>query len=221
MIEARYRRDYIGEFVILETRLIDGIKKEQREWIDNPIKQDRISNRAAVICSRYDQKRFKHQRLERHRGGLLGSKRLQTYASGDIWTDMRLDFYVTGDKKILSEIVKLGYDESSVVYSGTAGVLAHPGHFYLVPYTPYLSNLATALYLASFDGHEEIFLIGCNVDVPFDDKNTNIDMLEVMRAYSGTKYISVGASTGHPSTWLELPNFSTIPLREFISYCDI
>lgn len=221
MIEARYRRDYIGEFVITETRLVDGIKQEQREWIDNPITQDRISNRAAVICSRFDQKRFDHRRLERHRGGLLGSKRLQTYATGDIWQDMRLDFYVTNKKKTLLQIVKSGYDESSIVYSNTAGVLAHPGHFYLVPFTPYLTDLATALYLASFDGHEEIFLIGYNIDVPQDDKNTVIDMLEVMRAYPGTRYTSIGTPAGQPPTWLELANFSTMPLRQFISYCDV
>lgn len=221
MIEARYRRDYIGEFVITETRLVDGVKQEQREWIDNPIKLDRVSNRAAVICSRCDQKRFRHQRLERHRGGLLGSKRLQTYATGDIWQDMRLDFYVTNHKKTLAEIVKSAYDESTTVYSCTAGVLSHPGHFYLVPYTPYLSDLALSLYLASFDGHEEIFLIGHNIDVVPEDKNTVSDMLTVMRTYPGTRYISVGVPAGQPLAWLELPNFSTMPLQQFISYCDI
>lgn len=221
MIQAQYRRDYAGEFVITQTRLINGVKQEQREWIDNPITHDRISNRAAVICSRYDERRLDHRRLQRHRGGLLGSKRLQTYATGDIWQDMRLDFYVTTRKKTLLQIVKSQYDESTVVYSGTAGVLEHPGHFYIVPYTPYLTDLATALYLASFDGHEEIFLLGYNIDVPQDDKNIVIDMLRVMQAYSGTRYVSVGTPAGQPPAWLELPNFSTMLLREFISYCDI
>ena len=221
MIKAQYRRDYIGEFVITETRLVDGVKKEQREWIDNPITHERISNRAAIICSRYDERRFQHQRLQRHQGGLLGSKRLQTYATGDIWQDMRLDFYVTNNKKTLTQLVKSAYDTTSVCYSGSAGVLAHPGHFYLVPYTPYLTDLATAIYLASFDGHEEIFLIGYNIDVPQDDKNTVTDILEIMRAYSGTRYVAIGPPAGQPSVWLELPNFSTMPLREFISHCDI
>lgn len=221
MIEARYRRDYIGEFVITETRIINGVKQEKREWIDNPITHARLSNRAAVICSRADEKTFRHQRLERHHGGLLGSKRLQTYASGDIWTDMRLDFYVTTRQKTLLQIVKSGYDETSTVYSGTAGVLAHPGHFYLTPYTPYLTDMATALYLASFDGHEEIFLIGFNTDIPLPDKNAVVDMTAIMQAYTGTKYISIGVAAGQPESWLSLPNFSTMKLRNFISYCDI
>ena len=221
MITARYRSDYDGEFVITETRLVDGRKQEQREWIDNPIIHERISNRAAIICSSYDQKRFDYRRLQNHKGGLLGSKRLQTYATGDIWQDMRLDFHVTTHKPTLRQIVESGYDEHSVIYSSTAGVLAHPGHFYLIPYTPYLTDLAAAIYLASFDGHEEIFLIGYNIDVPQDDKNTVTDIFDVMRTYSGTRYVSVGTPAGQPAAWLELPNFSTMPLREFISYCDI
>lgn len=221
MIEARYRRDYAGEFVITEMRLANGVKQESREWIDNPITHVRISNRAAVILSRYDQTRFQHQRLERHKGGLLGSKRLQTYATGDIWTDMRLDFYVSTKRQTLSQIAQSQYDEVTAVYSGTSGVLSNPGHFYLIPYTPYLSDMAAALYIASFDEHEEIFLIGFNVDIPLEDKNIVSDITSVMQAYSSTNYISVGTDAGQPAEWLALPNFRTMSIRNFITYCDI
>jgi len=37
MIQARYRSDYPGEFVLLESRFVNGEKHEQREWIANPI----------------------------------------------------------------------------------------------------------------------------------------------------------------------------------------
>lgn len=221
MIQARYRRDYIGEFVIAETRLIDGVKQETREWIDNPIKNLHTSGRAAVIGSRIDQRRFQHQRLARHRGGLLGSRRLQTYASGDIWEDMRLDFYVTIKREILSLIMQRGYDRDTIVFSNSSGVMAYPGHFYPVPYTPYLSDVATAVYLASFDGHEEVFLIGFNADVGWEDRRVISDVSDIISAYTGTKYISIGAPAGQPEQWLALPNFSTMPVKDFVSYCDI
>jgi hypothetical protein len=81
-MDARYRTDYLGEFVILETRWSGGKKSETREWINNPITNHHLSGRAACIGSTLDQIHFDYTRLQRHRGGLLGSKKLQTYGTG-------------------------------------------------------------------------------------------------------------------------------------------
>ena len=35
--QARYRQDYDGEFVIVETRWSAGKKEQKREWVPNPI----------------------------------------------------------------------------------------------------------------------------------------------------------------------------------------
>ena len=75
-MQARYRTDYAGEFVILETKWSGGKKTETREWIANPIDNHHLSGRAACIGSGQDQKRFDYTRLQRHRGGLLGSKKI-------------------------------------------------------------------------------------------------------------------------------------------------
>ena len=77
-MEARYRTDYAGEFVILESKWAGGKKEETREWIPNPIENHHLSGRAAVIGSNIDKWQFDYTRLQRHRGGLLGSKKLQT-----------------------------------------------------------------------------------------------------------------------------------------------
>ena len=221
MIEARYRRDYAGEFVITETRLVNGVKKESREWVDNPIQNLHTSGRAAVIGSRADEQRFRHQRLERHRGGLLGSKRLQTYGSGDIWQDMRLTFYTSTNRDCLADMISKNYDTDTIVYSNSSCVMDFAGHLYLVPYAPLLSDAAAAVYLASFDGHEEIFLLGYNIDVIWPDRRVMGDITNIMRAYTGTQYISVGANTAQPAEWLALPNFRTMTIRDFVTYCDI
>lgn len=221
MITARYRSDYDGEFVITSVRLVDGVKQETREWVPNVVINSHISGRAAVIGSRFDERRFQHQRLQRHRGGLLGKKRLQTYAWGDLWKDMRLDFYTSTDREQLTQLIDQGYDEHTTIFTTARHVINWPGHFYPVPYEPYLSDPAAAVYLASFDQHEEVFMIGFNVDVTWADKTVIADIHQVMQVYAGTKYIGVGPATGQPNIWLSLPNFSTIPLRDFISYCDI
>ena len=221
MLEPRYRRDYDGEFVILETRLVDGVKQERREWIPNLIRNDHTSGRAAVIGSRYDQDRFKHQRLANHKGGLLGSKRLQTYAAGDIWEDMRLDFYACTNRKRLDRILKTTYDETTVIYSNANMVIDHPNRLYPTPYSPYLADEAIAAYLACFDGHEEVFLIGFNRETAWDDKMVVPDMITVMEAYPGVKFISIGGPAGQPAGWLDLANLSVMPYRQFVTYCDI
>lgn len=221
MIEARYRRDYDGEFVILETRLVDGVKQERREWIPNQIINDQISGRAVVIGSRYEQDRFQHKRLANHKGGLLGSKRLQTYGAGDIWEDMRLDFYACTNRQRLARILETDYDQHTVIYSNANMVIDHPNRLYPTPYSPYLADEAIATYLACFDGHEEIFLLGFNQETVWDDKMVIPDMITVMKSYPGVKFISVGFSTVQPEGWLDLPNLSCMPVRQFVTYCDI
>ena len=49
MIQERYRKDYDGEFVILNTRVVNGEKIQDKEWIANPIENQHISSRAAII----------------------------------------------------------------------------------------------------------------------------------------------------------------------------
>lgn len=221
MITPRYRSDYDGEFVVTELRLSNGIKHETREWIPNAVTNSHISGRAVIIGSRFDQRRFQHERLQRHRGGLLGRKRLQTYSWGDLWRDMRLDFYTSTDRRQLSQIVQEKYAVNTTIFTSAACVIEHPGQFYPVPYTPYLSDPATAVYLASFDQHAEVFLLGFNLDVPWPDKQVIPDIARIMTAYRGTEFISVAPPASQPEEWLSLPNFRTMNLREFISYCDI
>lgn len=221
MLQQRFRRDYDGEFVILETRLVNGVKKERREWIPNLIINDQISGRAAVIGSRYDQDRFRHQRLANHKGGLLGSKRLQTYGAGDIWEDMHLDFYVCTNRKRLAKILTTNYDETTVIYSNANLVMDHPNRIYPTPYSPYLTDEALAAYLACFDGHTEVFLLGFNIEHAWDDKMVIPDMITVMQTYTGVRFVSIGTPSAQPPEWLELPNFETMTVRQFVTYCDV
>ena len=116
-MEARYRSDYAGEFIITETKWINGHKEQTREWVDNPIINQHISGRAACIGSNTDLWQFDYSILQRHRGGLLGSKKLQTYGTGPIAKQMRLDFAVESDKNVLPELIDSGYAADNVVYT--------------------------------------------------------------------------------------------------------
>jgi hypothetical protein len=221
MIKAHYRADYAGEFVILETRWAGGQKQQTREWVPNPIENHHISGRAACIGSSSDRHKFDYCRLQRHRGGLLGSKKLQTYGVGSITNDMRLDFAVETQREKLKSLIEQGYDANNIVYTSASNCVAYPEKFYLIPYNPKLLDLSSLVYLAAFDRHQEIFLLGYNKDLPAQRPMWWLELVSLMNAYAGTKFYFVGESTNMYDAWLNCANASAMTYREFISYCDV
>jgi hypothetical protein len=220
-METRFRQDYAGEFVVLESRWAGGKKTEKREWIPNPIENQHISGRAACIGSTFDQGTFDYTRLQRHRGGLLGSKKLQTYGVGEISQQMRLDFAVETKLSNLNNILATKYQESNTVYTTPRNCIAHPGEFYLIPQNPKLLDISQILYLAAFDGHQEIFMLGYNREVPVEHPEWANQCRTVMDAYPGVVFYIVGERTNMFDVWLEANNSKTLTYREFISYCDV
>jgi len=216
-----YRRDYSGEFLVTETRWSGGTKQQSREWIPNPIENHHISGRAAVIVSDTDRELFDYARLQRHRGGLLGKKRLQTYATGGIWRDMILDFCVGKERSEIDGMVAKKYDERCTVYTTPRIVLTYPGRLYLIPLAPLMDSQATAVYLAAFDGHKEIFLLGANKHTPWLSTSTIANIGSIMAAYDTTQFIVVGVESQVPAEWRRCRNVTCQDYRSWISYCDV
>lgn len=218
-MQARYRTDYPGEFVVLETKWSGGKKEQTREWIPTPIENHHISGRAVCIGSQTDREQFNHAILQRHRGGLLGSKKLQTYGIGAIAGDMRLDFAVETRANELLQLTE--YSNSNIVYTTGRNCIDNPGMFYLIPHDPRYLDLITLLYLAAFDGHQEIFMIGYNRDTPEENKQWVQQGCDIFNSYSGVRFFMVGEPTNMPPEWTQCPNTSNLTVREFIGYCDI
>jgi hypothetical protein len=221
MIQPRYRRDYPGEFVILSTTFRGGQKIQQREWVDNPIDNQHISGRAAVIATLDHRERFDPRILERHRGGLQGKKRLQTYGTGDVWRHMRLNFYVTTNPDTLADIRGTTYGDDTVVYTTSRLVRSNPGDFFLIPYGPRLTDPAMAMYLAAFDGHREVFVLGLDADVIRSNPDWQSDIDSVISAYQDTKFVFVGVASNMPDTWRRHRNTGFLIHRDFVTTCDV
>ena len=221
MITAHYRSDYEGEFVITESRWSGGKKTQAREWIANPIANQHISGRAACIASSIDKENFDYKKLERHRGGLLGSKKLQTYGTGVITKEMRLDFAVEIDKLIIKDILDRGYSTDNIVYTTTRSCLVNPGEFYLIPYNTLMAMEALILWLAAFDGHKEIFMLGYNNLTPGTTSEWMSHVNSVIAAFPSVKFILAGEETVMPREWRKNANVSCINYREFVTYCDV
>ena len=220
MIHERYRRDYIGEFILVETLLSNNATIQRREWVDNPVENHHISGRAVVMADRFKRGGFTHRRLEKHQGGLLATKSLQTYGTGDLWRDMRFDFFLLQDPAQINELKSQQYHEKSIVYSTTRLCINNPGCFYPVPYQPPMDALAQTIYLAAFDGHREIFLLSYHKDLPAGTANWANDVDLVIKTYPGTKFYNIGY-TAVPPQWTNNSNFEIMDFRKFVSYCDI
>jgi hypothetical protein len=220
-MQAQYRSDYAGEFVVTETRWSGGKKTQTREFVANPIENHHISGRAVCIGSDFDAWQFNHNRLQRHRGGLLGSKKLQTYGTGDIATTMRLDFAVETRAAQLANLKESGYTEKNIVYTTARQCIAMPGEFYLIPLAPRLLDIATLPYLAAFDGHQEIFLLGYNRETPIENDTWDQQVRNVIDAYPGVRFYFVGEPTNMYDSWLDCANADSMTYRDFIGYCDV
>lgn len=220
-MQARYRSDYAGEFIVLETRWSGGKKNQSREWIANPIENHHISGRAACIASAIDAHRFDHTVLQRHRGGLRGSKKLQTYCTGSVAKEMRGDFVVETNPEQLNILVDTQTSEKSIVYTSNRNCLRFPAQFYLIPLNPHLLDLVTLLYLAAFDGHHEVFMLGYNKETPVENPGWIDQVSKVIQAYESTKFYCVGERTNMPEVWLDFANYQTMSHQEFISHCDV
>ena len=237
-MQELYRKDYDGEHVITGSTLVNGVRNTTREWIDNPIQNQHISGRAAIIASGESRARYDVTKLQRHRGGLRGRKKLQTYGTGQLHNEMLLDFFITFDEKKLQECIDSGYTSRATVYTSAGRCLAFPEEFYLLPHSVKGQTAAVATWLACFDGHKEVFLLGFDGQTDLQYHN-NIysttkklpgtisyskmirQMLTIFNAYPSVEFFHVNVDEPVPEEWLWCPNFKIMSYSEWVSYCDI
>jgi hypothetical protein len=220
-MQTHYRSDYLGEFVVVETRWAGGQKHQEREWIANPIENQHISGRAACIGSTVDRDQFDYTKLQRHRGGLLSSKKLQTYATGSIANHMRLDFAVESNTDNLKQLMANNYHEDNIVYTSSKNCINYPGNFYIVPYRPNFFDEVLTVYLAAFDQHTEIFLHGYTKEIMTNSPGWYQQLNRIFEIYAGIQFYLVGEKTNMFDEWFEQPNVEHFTYRQFISYCDV
>lgn len=221
MIERRYRSDYPGEFVILNTDIRRGIKEQRREWIENTIEVDTSTPCAAVIGSGLERDDFDYTRLARHRGGQARRRRLRTYGTGSIWQDMQLDVYCGTDRSVLDNLQQKNYQNTTSVFTTARYCMMFPGQFYLIPFQPPVNDLAAAVYLAAFDGYKTIYLIGYSMSTPGNTSRWQDDVARVFSAYHMHHFILVGGPSDMPDLWRNMDNVECLTYRQFRTTVDI
>jgi len=218
-----YRTDYEGEFVVTGLKIVNGKKQQDREFIDNPIQIKSISGRATCVSNGISSTRFRLDRLMLHHG-LLNTLPLNVYTTGDLYKKVHANFHVTFNKDYLLELVDQKLTEQIIVYTSTSNCLKTPGEFFIIPYGIKSTEEAVAAYLAAFDGHQEVFLVGYD-EYTADGLTRRTKMIEtvgqVIKTYPTTKFRLVIDQGQVPKEWLPNRNLQEMSVRDYISYCDI
>ena len=107
-----------------------------------------------------------------------------------------------------------------MVYTTARNCIRFTGEFYLIPQRPLIVDLATIVYLAAFDGHREIFLVGYHCETQGGRNTWVSDIANIFKTYPVDFYL-VGESTLMFDEWTECANVRTINYQDWISYCDI
>lgn len=246
-VKRLYRKDYLGEDVVRDLTYSGGTWNETREYVPNSVINEQISNRAVVIgngISRLELDSNLFNLLKNHRAGLLASNAVQTYGCNALYRDFNPDFLVANGPEIVEEIARSGYCANEIVYSGQDAVLDYPGRFYLTPQNPHWDAGAIAAYLACFDGHRTVYLLGFDCDCDEDqafynayadtpgygsraDASTEAFFVKslklVMDTYSDVDFVRVmpTAAWQMPEQWRYQLNLRQLSWREFVVEADL
>lgn len=243
-INKSYRKFYTGENIVVERHYISGVWHDTTENVPNAVINEQISNQAVVIGNGPSRLEFDLRLIKNHKGGLYGSRTLQTYGCNALYRDFEPDFLVAvGNTGIINEIVNSNYHKDHIVYAHAPVMLDHPGIFYLIPNDPYTDAGTTAAYLAAFDGHKNIYMLGFDLQdtanynynvyagtANYDSLHTTVldvkwrlDFAEIARTYNEVNFSFVYPYSNHPLPieWTTLPNVRSINYRTFVLETDL
>ena len=238
-----YRSTYAGENIITDLNLSDSEWEPTIEFVPNQVFNTHTTKQAVCIGNGETRLKFDLGNLTRHKGGLLAVDRLQSYGCNALYRDFAPDFLVINSDDIINEVTTTDYCDNHIVYANAENLLKHPGKFYLIPQNPYFDSGALAAYMACFDGHKKVYLIGYDqytAEEPVNNiyKDTpgylpstatqNAEyfaktLSQVIDLYPDVDFVRVmpvAAYMLHPLL-ARLPNLRQITYRDFVVEADI
>ena len=219
-----YRSNYAGEAIVTELVLSDNEWAPETEYIENSVFNVHTTSQAIAIGNGATRQGFDLAHIKNHRGGLLATDKLQSYGCNLIYKEFEPDFLVTAGVDKVDDLANSGYCEDHIVYSNAQHLLDYPGKFYLTPQNPAYDAGALAAYLACFDGHTKVFLLGYDgYSNDSDDAFWVSTLMQVMATYSNTEFVRVMPTNKYvcADALLRVPNFRQIDFREFVLEADI
>lgn len=247
-LKKLYRSNYAGENIVSSLILHDGEWDPTTEFVPNNVFNTHTTTQAVAIGNGESRLAIDLQLIGDHRGGILARDKLQTYGCNALYRDFTPDFLVAVGDEIIEEIAKSGYANDNIVYTNAGAILDYPGKFYLVPQNLSYDSGALAAYLAAFDGHTKIFLLGYdqydnehhingniynNVykdtpgylagDQEQNSKFFSLTLQQVVATYNEVEFVRVMPTNSwwQPAELRTLLNFRQISYQDFIHEVDL
>ena len=242
-LKRLYRSTYSGENILTSLAYEGGNWVPELELVPNAVLNTHTTTQAVAIGNGTSRRDFDLKFVMNHLSGFGGIDSLQTYGCNALYRDYNPDFLIAVGAGMVKEIAESGYCDNNIVYTNADYLLEYPGKFYLVPQNLHFDSGAIAAYMAAFDGHKKIFLLGYDsYDVPgaynnmyantpnylTDEHHQNNAFLTkslhaVMATYNNVEFVRVMPSEAHwaHDDHLRLPNFRQINYRDFVFEADI
>lgn len=238
-----YRTTYAGENIVTQLNLSGGEWSPNTEYVPNSVVNTHTTSQAVAIGNGTSRLGFNLNLIKNHKGGILGVNKLQSYGCNALYRNFAPDFLVANGEKIITEIANSGYADDNIVYAHADAILSHPGRFYLIPQNVYIDAGALAAYIACFDGHKKVFLLGYD-QYPDASPTNNVytgtngypsaaeiqncefivkSLVNVVQTYEDVDFVRVMPTAKwwvHESLKV-LPNFRQLSFREFVLEADI
>jgi hypothetical protein len=234
-IKRLFRNSYDGEEVFSSAIYTNGSWMYEKEYVAKVLNNYRFGKSAVVIGNGVDRLKFDLNNLKKNQ--------IQTYGCNALYRDFNPDFLVVTGPDVVEEIISSNYCDTHVVYSNIGKILDYPGKFHLIPQDPNWNAGAITAYLACFDGHAQVYLLGhdgndtygmsnnvyANTNgynsVATDSNDTfwSLTMSHVFKTYPLVDFVLVNSSgRGYiPESWQGFTNLRRIDFRQFVIECDL
>lgn len=248
MLQKLYRKSSTVEDVKVVGLYLDDKWNYQKEEIQLP-QFNNLSDHAVVIgngktCHDFDLTQILPYR-EVTEWGEVGPwihkrqiRNFFTYGCNAIYRNYKPDFIVANGDGVVQEIAESTVDKSNVIYTNSKNLQKYPGKFVFTPQNPEVNAGATAAYMAAFDGHKKVYMLGFDgIDSPKNNYNMFAgtpnypaadhiineeywvrSLSTVMSVYSDTEFIRVTPTTEfrQPEAWKYFLNYRQINFRKFV-----
>lgn len=242
-LKKLYRKDYAGEEILVTTTYRNATWEFDYETVPNRVTNLQISNQAVVIGNGESRAKFDLTLLSRHQGGLNSSRSLQTYGCNAVYRGFTPTFLIATGAEMCDELANNAYWYDHIIYANAKVLLKYPGKFYLVPHDIPWNAGAIAAYLACFDGHKKVYLLGFdngagqNVNnnifagtACYPPRNYNYSdqfwikaMEQIMKTYDDVEFIRAMPTRfwSQPPEWVALPNYRQVDFKEMSFMADL
>jgi hypothetical protein len=231
-IKRLFRNAYPGEDIYSSATYIEGKWNYEKEYVTRTLDHQGFGKKAVVIGNGTSRSEFNLAEFQKS----YVKTRIRTYGCNDLYQDYTPDFLVVTRPDTIKKVNQAGYCKDNVVYSGSDAILRYPGAFHLIPQDPSWNSGSIAAYLACFDGHPVVYLLGFDGnDAPDTNNNVykrnevqndsfmSLTMTHVFKSYPLVDFVLVN-STGRgymPAAWYGYTNLRRISFRDLVLECDL